>query len=130
MRHDKKRADRDGKAEAVTALTKSAPERIWLQISDDEDHHAEPFPVGVNAEITWCQDSVLACEVEYMRADIHAAERQRAEQYRKALVSISGLLTWNECATATPQVRLTKAEISNALDSTINFARAALEQSK
>jgi hypothetical protein len=48
----------------------TAPERIWLQISEDEDHYNESFPHHVGEEITWCQDSVLACEVEYVRADL------------------------------------------------------------
>lgn len=45
----------------------TAPKRIWLQISDEEEHYDEPFQ---SDEVTWCQDSVVACEVEYVRADL------------------------------------------------------------
>jgi hypothetical protein len=52
----------------LTPLQATAPRKIWLQISDDARHHAEPFPR--EAEITWCEDSVTACQVGYVRADI------------------------------------------------------------
>lgn len=46
----------------------TAPETIWLQISDDEDNLNEPFPA--NEEVTWCADSVLSAQVKYVRADL------------------------------------------------------------
>ena len=49
----------------------TAPREIWLQISDDAWDSAEPFPDG-EVGITWCQDSVVACEVRYVRADLAA----------------------------------------------------------
>jgi hypothetical protein len=57
--------------EQLTELQRTAPERIWLQISDDADHKDEPFPYG--EEVTWCQDSVTSCQVEYVRADLARA---------------------------------------------------------
>lgn len=57
--------------EQLTELQRTAPERIRLQISDDLDHKDEPFPYG--EEVTWCQDSVMSCEVEYVRADLARA---------------------------------------------------------
>jgi hypothetical protein len=51
----------------------TAPERIWLQIGDDQDYLSEPFPYSAGEEITWCQDSVVAAEVKYIRADIAKA---------------------------------------------------------
>lgn len=59
-----------------------------------------------------------------------AADRTSMAELLAALKSIAGVLTWNECAQATPQVRLTKAEISNALDSTVGFARAAIAKAE
>lgn len=50
-------------------VTRTAPERIWLQVSDDEAHKDEPFPDASTEEITWCTASVTECEVEYVRAD-------------------------------------------------------------
>lgn len=62
--------------------TKTAPERIWLQVDagafpDDRD---EPFP-KLHVGITWCDISVGGVEVEYVRADVaqeHLADTQRA----------------------------------------------------
>ena len=51
----------------MNKVTETAPERIWIQISDETEHCDEPFPTP-NEDMTWCQDSVLACEVEYVRA--------------------------------------------------------------
>jgi len=60
---------RDAGRQAVS----TAPERIWLQISDDTDHFDEPFPRGPEADVTWCEDIGSAeCEVEYVRADLAA----------------------------------------------------------
>ena len=64
----------------VPEVVRSAPERIWLQVSDDGYGMDESFPT-TDEGVTWCRDSVVACEVEYVRADlclamIEAAERQ------------------------------------------------------
>lgn len=53
----------------VPVVVRTAPERIWLQVSDDRDHFNEPFP---GEEVTWCADSILQCEVEYVRSDLAA----------------------------------------------------------
>ena len=50
----------------------TAPERIYLQISDDESHYGQPFPGEYAGAVTWCGESVLLCEVPYVRADIVA----------------------------------------------------------
>lgn len=47
----------------------TAPREIWLQISDDAGDSAEPFPES-HEGITWCQDSVLSCQVRYVREDL------------------------------------------------------------
>lgn len=46
------------------------------------------------------------------------------------LRKIASFQTWNECAQATPQVRLSKAAISNLLDRAILDARAAIAKSE
>jgi hypothetical protein len=56
----------------MNKLTKTAPERIYLQVSDDHDHYNTEF---VDAEVTWCRDSVMACEVEYVRADVASRKK-------------------------------------------------------
>jgi hypothetical protein len=50
-------------------VTTTAPETIWLQVSDDELDCAEPFPSDDPEGVTWCATSVLSCEVKYVRAD-------------------------------------------------------------
>ena len=47
----------------------TAPRRIWLQVSEDEWDKNEPFP-SPSPDITWCHNSVMDCEVEYIRADL------------------------------------------------------------
>lgn len=55
----------------TTKLQTTGPARIWLQVSDDTADRDQPFPHDrLNYEITWCEDSVLAAEVEYVRADL------------------------------------------------------------
>ena len=53
----------------ITETIRTAPERIWLQVGDQSHYHSEPFPNNTS-EVTWCSDSVVACEVPYVRADL------------------------------------------------------------
>lgn len=62
--------DAEGNDGAVTELVRTSPEQIYLQISDDESDHEEAFPADHGDEITWCADSVLDCEVKYIRSDL------------------------------------------------------------
>lgn len=58
-----------------TEVTRTAPKRIWLQVSDDYGDHNEPFPTGAElgfSEVTWCADSQGGTQVEYVRADMVA----------------------------------------------------------
>ena len=56
--------------EADCELDRTAPKEIYLQISDDGSDFHQPFPRGSGVEITWCEQSVLDCEVRYVRADL------------------------------------------------------------
>jgi hypothetical protein len=58
----------------MTKHIETAPERIYLQISDTDVDAAFPFPENTD-DVTWCADSVVAVEVKYIRADL--AEKQR-----------------------------------------------------
>lgn len=64
-------------------VTLTAPERIWLQVSDDEVDLQEPFPKpSDDCFVTWCRDSALNCEVEYVRADlVRAALRNERRKF-------------------------------------------------
>lgn len=56
-------------AVTVTETIRTAPERIWLQVGDQNHYHCEPFPSDTS-EVSWCADSVMSCEVPYVRADL------------------------------------------------------------
>lgn len=58
-------------AMSVTETIRTAPERIWLQVGDQSHYHSEPFPIDTS-EVSWCADSVVGCEVPYVRADLAA----------------------------------------------------------
>lgn len=66
---------------SIDTVTATAPERIWLQVSDDSIDREVEFP-WQHEDVTWCQDSTLACEVEYIRADL-------AQQYLDHLRGIA-----------------------------------------
>ena len=78
----------------ITKVAETAPERIWLQVSDLAEDNEEPFPVdGSTYEgITWCCDSVLDCEVQYVRADVPAKRICSLEQQRDKLLEALRLL--------------------------------------
>ncbi len=83
--------------EKLPQVVTTAPERIWLQVSDCDGDEEEPFPHGVDAEITWCQDSVMAVEVEYVRADLaHPAPAYITDEMVDAACE-AHLLAWADC---------------------------------
>lgn len=53
----------------MSETIRTAPERVWLQVGDQAHYHSEPFPSDTG-EVTWCADSVVGCEVPYVRADL------------------------------------------------------------
>ncbi|WP_273767336.1 ASCH/PUA domain-containing protein [Aeromonas hydrophila] len=67
-------------AVTVTETIRTAPDRIWLQVGDQSHYHSEPFPSDTE-EVTWCADSVVGCEVPYVRADLvgHAPTTPKPE---------------------------------------------------
>lgn len=76
-------------AVTVTETIRTAPERIWLQVGDQSHYHSEPFPSDTS-EVSWCADSVVGCEVPYVRADLAApAVLQGGEQCDSASPSSS-----------------------------------------
>ena len=76
----------------LTVLQSTAPREIWLQVSDEHQDNAEPFPKDAEG-VTWCQDSVLACEVRYVRADLErkALTDATADELRAALRELVAL---------------------------------------
>lgn len=47
-----------------------------------------------------------------------------------AMRTIAAMKTWKECMQATPQIRHTKADISNLLDLAIEIARAEVARAE
>lgn len=77
----------------MNTVTTTAPTRIWLQVSDDRSDADLEFP-DPTEDLTWCQDSVLACEVEYVRADLVRAampENWENDPDTKALAEALGM---------------------------------------
>lgn len=60
---------RQNKPVTISETIRTAPERIWLQVGDQAGDSDYPFPEH-HDEVTWCADSVVACEVPYVRADL------------------------------------------------------------
>jgi len=54
----------------MTKLIETAPRAIWLQVSEDEQALADPFDKFDRSEVTWCDVSQMAAEVQYIRADL------------------------------------------------------------
>ena len=69
----------------MNELTRTAPQRVFLQISDDEANYNDPWPAEseYSGDITWCSESALACEVEYTREDLLARAMDSVDFYRR-----------------------------------------------
>lgn len=72
----------------ITETIRTAPERIWLQVADQKEDSDYPFP-EFHDEVSWCADSVVACEVPYVRADL--AGQWPAHAVQDALVALSDI---------------------------------------
>jgi hypothetical protein len=68
------------RVENEPAVVRTAPQRIWLQVSDDASHMHTDFPRSPDGdEITWSPSQTLDCEVEYLRVDLAAAVAPSAD---------------------------------------------------
>ena len=90
-------------AQPTNKVTLTAPSEIWLQVSDDASDRDEAFPPLLNEEITWFHESVLGCEVKYVRADLAqpqpadpriAALEAKCKDYEAALRDTMQSLAW------------------------------------
>ena len=70
-------------AVTVTETIRTAPERIWLQVGDQSSDGDYPFPEH-HDEVTWCSDSVVSCEVPYVRADLVGNSEQQRDMVHGA----------------------------------------------
>ena len=53
----------------VSPLVGTAPERIYLQVSNDSEAVQQPFPAD-HGDITWSTQAEFVGDVEYVRADL------------------------------------------------------------
>ena len=65
----------------VTETIRTAPERIWLQVGDQPGDSDYQFP-DHHDEVTWCADSVIACKVPYVRADLAGHPEQQQDMVK------------------------------------------------
>lgn len=65
----------------MSILSDTAPKRIWLCVSDDEDDYELPYPelYAEDAEITWSTDQPVAVTIEYVRNDLSEIARLRQD---------------------------------------------------
>ena len=68
----------------VTEVQRTAPEVVYLQVSDEKWHEEKAFPTNHDG-VSWCDHSVIACEAKYIRADL-AAPLQKSTQKPMAWV--------------------------------------------
>ena len=67
------RAELEQLAQSET-VTKTAPPRLWLCVSDEPSDNAAPFPKDLS-DVTWAVGHCpVACGVGYVRSDLHNAE--------------------------------------------------------
>lgn len=68
----------------MSILADTSPERIYLCISDDEQHYNEPYPEEYPGfdSITWSTDQPVACTVGYVREDIADALRLDLDSWK------------------------------------------------
>lgn len=66
-------------AKRLPLVQATAPREIWLQVSDDAEHSAEPFPTDHDG-IAWAKDAALMCAVPYVRADLAQAQPAPAQR--------------------------------------------------
>lgn len=64
-------------------LPEGTPERIYLQISNDDADEQPVVRFQDLGEVTWCEDQIGSTDPEYIRADV--VQRLLADERRKAL---------------------------------------------
>ncbi|MBS2781687.1 hypothetical protein [Aeromonas salmonicida] len=105
-------------AVTVTETIRTAPERIWLQVGDQEHYHSEPFPSDTS-EVSWCSDSVVACEVQYVRADLARQVPQRSSDQNLLDWAVT---SWHEQVAHRPMENVYRRTLDSVWRQVIRFA--------
>ena len=103
---------------AVTETIRTAPERIWLQVGDQSHYHSEPFPSDTS-EVSWCADSVIACEVPYVRADLACQAPLRSSDQRLLDWAVT---SWHEQVAHRPMENVYRRTLDSVWRQVIRFA--------
>jgi len=61
----------------------TAPERIFLQLGDEEITYSEV--VRCNSEVSWCVDQIFNWDIPYVRADLYEQLQAENERLTKEL---------------------------------------------
>ncbi|NKJ21970.1 hypothetical protein [Dyella sp. SG609] len=108
----------------VAKVVLTAPERIFLQVSDQEWDSDKPFPVDCDG-VSWWKEPVLDVEVQYVRADLFSAAEDGLARLRgvmkRALAELENYRSDCESYEA--------PELVDELDATIDATRAAIGDS-
>lgn len=105
-------------AVTVTETIRTAPERIWLQVGDQEHYHSEPFPSDTS-EVSWCADSVMACEVPYVRADLASQVPLRSSDQNLLDWAVT---SWHEQVAHRPMENVYRRTLDSVWRQVIRFA--------
>ena len=105
----------------MNTTTKTAPDRIWLQINPDaaadyDDGSIEdgdlPFP---DDDVTWCRDSIGGLEVEYIKADLLVP-------LRKLYIDMTNAEPWEDMDEPSIGGKCITPEMLDALESILVLA--------
>ena len=55
---------------AINEVTKTAPAKVYLCVSDDATDSEKPFPAIHGEDLTWAENKAVEVSVEYVRADL------------------------------------------------------------
>ncbi|MFH7526525.1 hypothetical protein AB2J22_13265 [Aeromonas sp. A5] len=102
----------------ITESIRTAPERIWLQVGDQSHYHSEPFPIDTS-EVSWCADSVAACEVPYVRADLACQAPLRSSDQRLLDWAVT---SWHEQVAHRPMENVYRRTLDSVWRQVIRFA--------
>lgn len=63
----------------------TAPETIWLQVSDESENYSDEVDAtgGTEYGVTWCADKINGKDVEYVRADLYRELEKLVGEYMR-----------------------------------------------
>ena len=88
-----------------------APERIYLNLGNEETTYAEAVDAGW--EVSWCEDQQDEWDVEYVRVDLYEQLQEEVERLRFIVRHLPEICETGVVPTAVAYVaaKMTKAEL-------------------